>query len=82
MTAEQLSDVGDAAASEFECLVGSVQPALTLVERFKCEQHRLLDRGGIGPEHDGILPRDNDTRQIELPSLTPKSYAKKAKWDS
>ena len=79
MAAEQLRDVGDATVSEFECLVGSVQATLAFVEGVIGEPHRLLDVGGIRAVHEGLLRKKNDSKLL---SLSPKSRAKKAKWDS
>jgi hypothetical protein len=57
MTIEELSDVGNAAMSEFEGLRGGEQTALAFVQSGKGVTHRLLHRPRILGNHRGFLPR-------------------------
>jgi hypothetical protein len=62
MTIEELSDVGNAAMSEFEGLRCGKQTTLAFVEGGKGETHRLLHRSRILGDHRGVPPR------VETPS--------------
>ena len=80
MAIEKSSDVSNAAVSEFERFVGSVESPLTFVERSESNEHGLLDSSGVERRHDGLLARENQLP--ELPSLPTCFRAKNAKWDS
>jgi hypothetical protein len=57
MTIEELSDVGNAAMSEFEGLRCGKQTTLAFVQSGKGVTHHLLHRPGILGDHRGFLPK-------------------------
>ena len=57
MTIEELSDVGNAAMSEFEGLRCGKQTTLAFVQSGKGVTHRLLHRPRIPGNHRGFLPK-------------------------
>jgi hypothetical protein len=81
MTIQQLSDVDNAAVTEFEGLRCGKQATLTFVESGKGIAHRLLHRPGILGHHHGFLPRTEKSLST-LPRLPVKLHAKKAECDS
>jgi hypothetical protein len=56
MAVEKLSNVADAAVSEFERLGGGIKATLSFVEGRESDLHGLLDRTGVWCKHGGILP--------------------------
>ena len=60
MAVEKLSDVADAAVSEFDGLGGGIKAALSFVEGRKSELHGTLDRKGVWRKHDGIQPKGRE----------------------
>ena len=57
MAVEKLSNVADAAVSEFERFGGGEEPTLSFVEGREGELHGLFDRNGVWRKHDGIQPK-------------------------
>lgn len=60
MAVEKLSDVADAAVSEFERFGGGEEPTLSFVEQRESELHGLLDRSEVWRKHEGILPKGRE----------------------
>jgi hypothetical protein len=60
MAIEKLSNVADAAVSEFERFGGGVKAPLSLVEGREGELHGLFDRSGVWRKHEGILPKGRE----------------------
>jgi len=77
MTIEELSDVDNAAMSEFEGLRRGKQTALAFVESGKGVTHRLLHRLWILGAHHGLLPKAENSFSGS-PSLPTKPRAKNA----
>jgi hypothetical protein len=57
---EKLSNVADAAVTEFERFGGGVKSALSFVEGSEGKLHGLLDRSGVWRKHDGIQPKGKE----------------------
>ena len=81
MTIKELSDVGNAAMSEFEGLRCGKQTTLAFVQRGKGEPHRLLHRPRILGNHRGSLPEAENPLPGRL-RLPDKPRAKEGKCDS
>lgn len=81
MAVEKLSDVANAAVSEFERFGGGEEATLSFVEGREGKLHSLLGRNGIRRKHGGIQPKEEKSFS-RPPSLQQNSRAKKAKWDS
>jgi hypothetical protein len=81
MTVEELSDVGNAAMSEFEGLRCGKQTTLAFVQSGKGVTHRLLHLPRILGDHRGFLPKAEKSFS-KLLRLPTKPRATKAKCDS
>jgi len=83
MTIEEMSDVGNAAMSEFEFegLRCGKKTTLVFVQSGKGVTHRLLHRPRILGNHHGFLPKAEKSFSGP-PRLPTKPRAKKAKCDS
>jgi hypothetical protein len=81
MAVEKLSDVADAAVSEFERFGGGVKATLSFVEGREGELHGLLNGNGVWRKHGASCSKEENSFS-RTPSLQPNSHAKKAKWDS
>ena len=57
MTVEKLSNVADAAVSEFDRFGCGKEPTLSFVEGREGDLHGLFDRSWVWRNHKGILPK-------------------------
>ena len=60
MAVEELSNVADAAVSEFERFGGGVKAALSFIEGRESKLHGLLDGRGVWRKHDGVQPKGTE----------------------
>ena len=75
MAIEKSSDIGDAAMSKFESLIGGVESPLTFIERSIGNKHRLFHGDRVRDRHDGFLP-DEKIRSQSRPAYHPNAVPK------
>jgi hypothetical protein len=78
---KQLSDVSNAAVSEFERFDCGINPTVAFAERMEYLLHRALEIERVGDNHGGVLPA-LPRFLLKCRRLPLNSRAKNPKWGS